>query len=179
MLGLCCAVVLASAGGCGGGGTPAEPVTVEGLPARLVDAVPCIWNEDSGCTDHRLRRADPWLCVDGATTLELDAGGDAQRVVVTAGGRRYRVVATDEVRPGDVRLRVRRVSDRRFAIEVPADLASDTRALWVRISYAPGVETPYTPAGEMSAGGEPEPFERGIYALRLRTTVDELCEVTA
>jgi hypothetical protein len=63
-------------GGCATGpsGTPAGAVTIGGKRAVLLDADPCMWNGDSGCTNHSLGGRDGALCLAGKHSLSLDAG---------------------------------------------------------------------------------------------------------
>jgi hypothetical protein len=151
-------------------GTPAQPVTIGGRQAKLVDADPCIWNGDSGCTDHSLGGRDGSLCLSTTRALVLDAGAKAARVTASAGRRGDHQWIARSVAKGRIALVARRIDARRFSIRVPADLPRDLRVLHVVIRYRAGVLTPYAPLDEdWDAGADPQPFKRGVYAIRIRT----------
>jgi len=156
--------------GCGPSGTPARPVTTGGHRAILLDADPCMWNGDSGCTDHTLGGRDDSLCLDGKRSLALDAGADALRVSASAGERGDHVSLGRDVAKGRIELSVRRAAERQFSITLPKKLPSDLRVLHVDIRYRDGFMTPYTPINpEWDTGDSPQRFRRGIYAVRIRT----------
>jgi len=165
-------VVAIPLAGCIGGppGKPAGSVTIEGQRAVLLDADPCMWNGDSGCTDHSLGGRDHSLCLNGKRTLSLDAGAGARRVSASAGERGDHQWLSGAVAKGRVELAVRRATARRFSIALPRSLPADLRVLHVDIRYGDGVITPYTPFNErFSNGDSPKRFRRGIYAIRIRT----------
>jgi hypothetical protein len=149
---------------------PADPVTIGEQRAVLLDADPCMWNGDSGCTDHSLGGRDGSLCLDGKRSLSLDAGADARRVMASVGGRGDRQRIAGPVEKGRIELAVRRITARRFSIALPRSLPADLRVLHVDIRYRDGVITPYMPYDEQWDNGDsPQPFKRGIYAVRIRT----------
>ncbi len=163
-----CLLVLGVAG-CSSG-VPAEPVTLDGKSAKLVDADPCMFSGDSGCTDRSLGGADSSLCLAGKEMLELDPGGKAVRVRASAGRRGdHQWVGRAEPK-GRVELPVARTDDRRYYLKLPPDLPVDLRVLHVAIDYDGGVLTPYEPMGSIGAGTSAKDFKHGVYATRIRTT---------
>jgi hypothetical protein len=169
-------LVVASAaialGGCATGpsGTPAGSVTIGGKRAVLLDADPCMWNGDSGCTDHSLGGRDGSFCLDGMHSLGLDAGADALRVSASVGECGDHQWLGGAVAKGRIELAVRRTTARRFSIALPRTLSADLRVLHVDIRYGDDVITPYTPFNErLSNGDSPQRFRRGLYAIRIRT----------
>jgi len=177
------AIVLCTAlAGCGEpSGEPAQPATVDGLRAKLTDAEPCIWSGDSGCAVRELRRRDPVLCVLPGADMEFDAGAPARDVTAFAGRLKKPQFPKPALLPrGRVELVVRRLDQRRFVLSVSEPLPSSVRVLLVHVRYSTGVLTPYTPAGESGNGqGGPERFERGVYALRVRSRRDRECTKVA
>jgi hypothetical protein len=158
--------------GCASGasGTPADSVTIGGQRAVLLDADPCMWNGDSGCTDHSLGGRDGSLCLDGTRSLSLDAGADALRVSASVGERGDHQWITRAVAKGRIELAVRRTTARRFSIALPRSLPAGLRVLHVDLRYRDDVITPYTPLNDQSdTGDRPQRFRRGIYAIRIRT----------
>jgi hypothetical protein len=150
-------------------GTPAQSVTIGGHRATLVDADPCMWNGDSGCTDHSLGGRDNSLCLDGIDALVLDAGGQAVDVKASAGRRGDHQWVGRSVPKGRIKLAVHRFGERRFSISVPADLPPGLRVLHVDIRYRDGVLTPYRPLDDTwDTGTSPKAFKRGVYAVRIR-----------
>jgi hypothetical protein len=113
-------LVLVTAGfalaGCmsGPSGRPAHSVMIGGQRAVLLDADPCMWNGDSGCTDHSLAGRDDSLCLDRKQSLVLDAGADARRVGASAGERGDHQWIGSAVAKGRIALAVRRTTARRF-----------------------------------------------------------------
>jgi hypothetical protein len=158
--------------GCTSGpsGKSAGSVTIGGQRAVLLDADPCIWNGDSGCTDRSLGGRDDSLCLDGKRSLSLGAGADARRVSASAGERGDHQWLGGAVTKARIDLAVRRATARRFSIALPRSLPIDLRVLHVDIRYGDDVITPYTPFNErLSDGDSPQRFRRGIYAIRIRT----------
>jgi len=160
------ALALALAGCAGSGGTPAGPVTIGGTRAVLLDADPCEWNGDSGCGGHSLGGSDISVCLSGRRSLAIDAGAAVSRISVSAGKR-----GDSDIKPkGRIPLSVRRIDGRHFSIALPGRLAPDLRVLHVDVRYRGGVITPYRPYSDQSSvGGDPRPFKRGAYAVRIRT----------
>jgi len=167
--------------GCGEpSGEPAQPATVDGLRAKLADAEPCIWSGDSGCAVRELRRRDPVLCVLRGAELKFDAGAPARAVTAFAGRLKKPQFPKPLLPRGRVELAVRRVDQRRFVLSVSEPLPSSVRVLQVHVRYSSGALTPYTLAGESGNGqGGPERFERGVYALRVRSRRDKECTKVA
>jgi hypothetical protein len=157
--------------GCGGShGTLAGPVTVAGHRALLFDADPCEYNGDSGCARHSLGGRDVSVCLGGKRSIAVDAGAGARSVSVSAGERGDTEWIGNHARKGRVELKVRRIAANRFAVVLPPRLPRDLRVLHIDVRYRAGVLTPYTPYNEASDnGGDPRPFKRGIYAVRIRT----------
>jgi hypothetical protein len=155
--------------GCGPSGSPADAVTIGGRRAVLLDADPCMWNGDSGCTDHSLGGRDASLCLDGERSLGLDAGADAMRVSASMGERGDHQWIAGAVAKGRVELAVRRATARRFSIALPRSLPAGLRVLHVDIRYRDDVIAPYTPSTAAGSGGSPQRFYRGVYAIRIRT----------
>jgi hypothetical protein len=154
------AVALSGCLGTGPSGTKAGPVTIAGQEAKLLEGTPCVWDGDSGC-DLRYVGADKryWVCLPAARTLVLDAGGNA-------GGVQASVMRREDA--PTLRLTVHRQTARRFTIELPRALRSQMRFMHVVVQYRGGVITPYTPAGDMLSGSDPEPFKSGTYGVRIR-----------
>lgn len=168
--------------GCGDpSGTPAEPATVDGLRAKLADAEPCVWNGDSGCAGHELRRRDPVLCVLRGAQVEFDAGAPARAATAFAGRVKKRLFPPPVLsHRGRVELAVRRADQRRFVVSVTEPLPPSVRVLYVYVRYSSGVLTPYTPAGEnLNGQGGPERFKHGVYALRVRSRRGRECTKVA
>jgi hypothetical protein len=152
-------------------GTPARTVTIGGYRATLVDADPCMWNGDSGCTDHSLGGRDNAVCLDGMDTLVLDAGAKAAGATASAGRRGDHQWVGRSVPKGRIKLAVHRLGEGRFSISLPAELPPRLRVLHVDIRYRDGVLTSYTPFDEQwDTGASPKAFKRGVYAVRIRTT---------
>jgi hypothetical protein len=144
-------------------------VTIAGQRAKLLDAYPCVWDGDSGCAgEHGLSHARS-LCLAGAHRLALDTGANAAEVVVSV-GRRGDAEGIFGGRPnGRVWLRAHRQDARRFTVDLPRRLSSDVRVMHVAVRYGGGVITPYRPYdASSSVGGDPAPFGRGVYGLRIR-----------
>jgi hypothetical protein len=162
----CAAITLA---GCASG-TPAQTVKVGGHHATLVDADPCMWNGDSGCTDHSLGGRDSSVCLDGVDALALDAGAQAAGATATAGRRGDHQWLGRSIPKGRIKLAVHRLGEGRFSISLPAELPPDLRVLHIDIRYGDGVLTPYQPFDEQwDTGASPKAFKRGVYAVRIRT----------
>src|SRR5262245_36940373 len=120
MRSMLCLLVLGVAG-CSSG-VAAEPVTLDGAPTKLVDADPCMYNDDSGCTDRSLGGKDRSLCLAGKEILGLDASGAAERVRASAGRRGDHQWVGRATRKGRVELDVTRTDTRRFSVALPPDL---------------------------------------------------------
>ncbi len=145
-------------------------MTIGGRRAVLLDADPCMWNGDSGCTDHSLGGRDGSLCLDGKRLLSLDAGAGARRVSASAGERGDHQWITRAVAKGRIEPAVRPPTARRFSIALPRSLPAGLRVLHVDIRYGDDVITPYTPFNDRwETGDTPQRFKRGIYAIRIRT----------
>jgi hypothetical protein len=153
---------------CAADGTKAGPVLIDGMQARLLDGDPCMWNGDSGCTDHSLHGDDRALCVRRGDRLQVDAGPGTTRVTASAGERGDHEWIERRVTKGRVGLETERVDARRYAIAIPRDIPANLRVLHLDVRYGRGVLTPYAPVSEMTTADDPKPFKRGVYAVRIR-----------
>jgi hypothetical protein len=168
--------------GCGEpSGEPAQPATLDGLPTKLADAEPCIWNGDSGCTGHQLRRRDPVLCVLHRARVEFDAGAPARDAIAVAGQLRKQQFPIPTLSErGRVELPVQRIDGRRFIVSAEEPLPSSVRVLQIHVRYSSGVLTPYTPTDDsQTTRGRREQFKSGVYALRVRSRRGKECTKVA
>jgi hypothetical protein len=111
---------------------------------------------------------DPVMRVAAGTHLTVRPGGAARGVSARIGPW-ARGNAGYLVDPGrGVTLRVRRLDEDRFVIDLPRPLPRRIRGLVLTVRWADGVATPYDAAVDGGDGGARDRFIRGTFGLRVR-----------